>query len=637
MNLSAEVARLVHSEKLLTAAQAIDEFCKLGLKITEDDPKKYLPVLQHYLHYLLNSGKFPEAAQILWTSTQFTPEPKYTRDVWELFDTSNMSLIMGAGSCSKSFGMCVRLFLEYIRDPQFTSIKVLGPNEDHLEANLFSHLVRLHSTAKLPMPGEVGQLFIGMDRRDQTSSSIKGVTIPIGKVKKAARLQGTKRIPRPSPHPIFGARSRLFVFIDEIENVPGGIWQDIDNILSNATDLDGFKICGAYNPTNQTDEVGKRAEPPFGWENLDPEKHFRWKSTRGWDVLRLDGEKSENVVQGREVFPGLQTRKGLEAMARNAGGRQSPGYYTMGRGLYPPTGVELTVISPGMLTRWRGEFIWYDNTIPVASADLALEGGNAVYTLGKFGLATGIKYPPSLEHPTGHKVMFKDRFGHSIVRYGAQAEQQFTLPKGDSIVMAEKLISLNRKAAVSPNYFSCDRTGAGSGTADLIRHTVGNIWDVNYSESASEGKIMAEDRLTCIEEYERVMSELWLALKKWGEFQYFLIHPSMDMTKLTQQLTQRKLRTAGKKTKVEPKNDYKSRGFESPDEADSLTLFVHACRKGSGVIPSMQLEESASFNSADNDDWLTEMTMRNGVVIDESNRGDYLDDRALTREEAPIL
>src|SRR5438477_286885 len=79
-----------------------------------------------------------------------------------------------------------------LSDPENTAVKVLGPSEDHLEANLFSHLVDLHRCASLPMPGEVGELFIGMDRRNQTAS-IKGTVIPIGKVKKAGRLQGTKR------------------------------------------------------------------------------------------------------------------------------------------------------------------------------------------------------------------------------------------------------------------------------------------------------------------------------------------------------------------------------------------------------------------------------------------------------------
>lgn len=631
------VAEKIHAEKPLEAAQAIKDVCQLKVGL-EDNPAKYNPVLLNYLHFLLDYGAPEYAARMLWTTTQFNPEPKSTKEIWNLYDDSSLGLLMGAGSMSKSYSMGVRLFLEWIRDPEWTSIRVIGPSAEHLEENLFSNLVSLHSSARLPMPGTVGELFIGLSRRNQLSA-IKGVVIPIGKVKKAGRLQGGKRKPRPEPHPLFGPLSRLFIFLDEFENIPGGIWSDIDNVLSNIQEegaVEGFKLFGAYNPSNQYDEVAKRAEPPFGWAAFDLDKHFRWKSSRGWDVLRLDGEKSENVVQGKEVYAGLQTRAGLETIARNSGGRNSPGYYTMGRGAYPPQGIELTIIPPGMLPKFRGEYIWFDTPKAVGSADLALEGGaNAIYTLGKWGRATGIKYPPSLEHPTGHKVMFKDRMGQTITRWGAQADQQFIIPKGETVAMKNRLIELNRKAAVRGEFFACDRTGGGAGIADLMKYEWSSqIHAVNYSEGASQEKLMIEDSLTCAEQFERMWTELWFALKSWGEFGYFLINPAMDMSKLAQQLTQRKFRTAGKKTRVESKKDYMGRGYSSPDEADSLTLFVHAARKGSGVTLSMKMDESSDIPGGEDDGWWDELPMKGGAYVDFTNKTDFLDDGARPVSEA---
>lgn len=622
-----EVAALLHKEKLREAALAVSDFCKLKLVIESDNPGQCYPPLQNYLHILLNSNGMEEAAQLLWTPNQFSAEPQYTKDLWNLFETSSMGLIMGAASCSKSFGIGVRLFLEWIRDPQWTSIKVLGPSEDHLESNLFSHLVGLHQSAKLPMPGEVGELFIGIDRRDQLSS-IKGVIIPVGQKKKAGRLQGAKRKPRKVAHPLFGPLSRMFIFIDEIENVPGGLWSDIDNILSNVqeTGPSGFKILGAYNPTNPTDEVGKRAEPVFGWESFDIENHYRWKSKRGWDVLRLDGEKSENVTQGVVVFPGLQTRAGLENIARNAGGTNSAGYFSMGRGAYPPSGVELTIIPPGMLSKWRGDFIWYTDPQPVGACDLALEGGAAAsFTKGRWGRATGYSLPPSLEHPNGLKVMFKDPHTNAVIpRWALQVDQQFTLPKGETVMMSEQLISLCRRAGIKPEYFACDRTGHGAGVADLMKYNwSAAIHDVNYSQGASETKIMMEDTKTAAEEYSLMFTELWFALRAFGEYGYLMISPSVDMSKLTQQLTQRKFRVSGSKTKAESKKDYMSRGHESPDEADSLTLLVHAVRKGSGATFSMR-GTSTDGNSPDDDNWYEGNIYQGGARIDESNRTDTL-------------
>jgi hypothetical protein len=546
--------------------------------------------------------------------------------VWRLFSEADTGLIMGAAKMSKSFSMGVRLFLEWVRDPEWTTIRVVGPSENHLEENLFSHLVSLHQHASLPMPGEVGDLFIGLSRRDQMSS-IRGVIIPKGNVKKAGRLQGGHRRPRTTPHPVFGPLSRMFIFLDEVENIPMGIWQDIDNVLSEIEKGgQGFKIFGAYNPSNASDEVAKRAEPPFGWGDFDEDVHFRWKSIRKWDVLRLDGERCENVLQDKIIYPGLQTKEGLERIATNAGGRNAPGYRTMGRGCYPSTGIEAAIIPPGMLLKMRGEYIWYQEPQPISATDLALEGvDGAIHTIGSWGLATGIKYPPSLDFPKGQIVMFKDPQGHLLPRWGLQANQQFALPKGDTVAMSRSVQDVNRKSGTRPEYYACDRTGHGAGVADLIRNEWSSaIHDVNYSEGASETKIMQEDSRPCNKAYERIFTELWFALRLWGEFGYFLIHPSVDMSKLNQQLTQRRFRTKSGGIKVaESKKDYKARGFESPGEADSLTLLVHAARKGSGVIPSMR--GAAVDSPGDEDDDWNSGRYPGGVRIDPSNMSDHLE------------
>lgn len=622
--LAAEIAKLVHADKKWEAAKFVAEFCLLKVNLKDPSPARYMPVLQNWLHFLLNSDAPEEAAQLLWTPNQFTPEPNYTKEVWKFYKETGQGLVMGAASCSKSFGLGVRLFLEWIRDPDWTSVRIIGPSQDHLEANLFSHLASLHTSASLPMPGTIGELFIGDDRRNQLGS-IKGVIIPVGKTKKAGRLQGGKRKPRSSSHPRFGPLSRMFIFVDEIENVPGGLWSDVDNVLTQVDEegSEGFKIFGAYNPTNRTDEVGKRAEPDFGWENVVADKHYRWKSKRGWDVLRLDGEQSENVIHNKIVFPGLQTRNGLNVIAKNSGGRDSGGYATMGRGMYPSGGVTSTIIPPGMFPKWRGEFIWLDSPEPVASCDLALDGGAACcFTLGKWGKATGMKLPANIEHPQGYAVMFKDKMGQVVPRWGLQADQQFSLDKGDTVAQKDKLISLCRKTGIKPRFFCCDATGAGRGVGDMMKNEWSTeIHAINYSEGPSDGKVFTEDTQTCAQEYDRLCSELWFALRVFGEHGYLLLAPSLDVTNLTSQVTQRLSKSAGKKSRVESKADYISRGHTSPDQADSLTLFVLAARRGSGMTLSHLGDE---IGIGESDEWY-DQGFHGGCRIDITNRTEFLE------------
>jgi hypothetical protein len=277
-----------------------------------------------------------------------------------------------------------------------------------------------------------------------------------------------------------------------------------------------------------------------------------------------------------------------------------------------------------MFPRWRGTYIWIEDPEPVAACDLALEGGNASsYTLGKWGKASGMRLPPDLENPKGRTVMFRDSSGRSRPRYGLQADQQFAIPRGESVSTARRLIEVNKKAGVRPRFFSCDRTGHGAGIADIMKHEWGaEIHDVNYSEGPSLTPIMLEDSKTCAQEFDRINSELWFAVRAYGEHGYFLVNPELDASELSQQLTNRLVRTSGVKSRVESKKDYVARGFKSPDEADSVTLLVHAARRGSGIVLS-RLGDLTGDNDEGGDAWFYEGPAVN-QRIDASNQTETL-------------
>jgi hypothetical protein len=162
-----------------------------------------------------------------------------------------------------------------------------------------------------------------------------------------------------------------------------------------------------------------------------------------------------------------------------------------------------------------------------------------------------------------------------------------------------------------------------------MKHNWGTIHAVNYSEGATNTKAMTEDSKKCNEEYSRLCCELWFVARKWIEFTYVAINPGMDISKLSQQITQRRFHTVGGKAKVESKKDYMLRGFPSPDEADSFTLLIHAARLGSGVIPSM----TGAADIPDGDDEWFDGRYPNGVRVDPTNQSDFLDDRDVSENE----
>lgn len=584
-NLVNEVASLLHSDKLFDAANT---FLKsAGIKDAVETKPKAFEVLTQFLHWLLREGYMEEAAQILWSPTLFSSEPKATRAVWNAFDTQNFILLMGSASMSKSYSMGVRLMLEWIADPANTTVQVIGPSENHLEDNLFSHLVLLHRSSTLPLPGEPRKLFIGLDSKAR-KGAIRGVVVPLGKTG-AGRIQGTKRVNRVKPHPKYGPQTRMFIFLDEMVNIPKGIWRDIDNVMANHSGDGGMKIIGAFNPTDQNDEVGRRCEPPFGWAAFDADKHFSWTSTRGWFVVRLDAKYSENVELGYVKYIGLQSLDGYNLIIRNSGGTDSPGYWAMCRGCFPPVGVSLSIIPSGMLNKFKAEFIWLDNPKDLAGVDLALKGrDSAIFAKGKFGLASGIRLPPSLENPNGKIEFFKDERGKPISRHALQLEALLKFPKGDTVDMAKAIIKLCQQTHVKPEWLCMDRTGNGQGVYDVVRNTWGaGCLGINYSQAATKTKIMHEDSEPPDERYDRVQSELWFALRSWIEFDYFKSLFSLDTAELYQEVSGRLYRT-GKLSKVETKDDYESRNqCKSPDSADAVTLMVHCVRVTGGIILGM--------------------------------------------------
>jgi hypothetical protein len=612
------VAGHLHAGQRIEGARLVAAQTKAKAQIDGEDVA--LEYLNSLLYFCLNNDRYAQAAQMLWTPNLFNSGSRFTKAVWDEMSASSSLMLMGAASTSKSYSGGAWLFLDWLRDPEYTSVNLVGPSENHLKDNLFTHLVTLHSQASLPLPGIVGDLFIGLNPK-QRKSAITGIVIPIGK-RPAGRLQGRKRVPRRVPHPYLGGLSRIRFFIDEAEKVPVGVFLDIDNVFANLdTDIDGFKIILAFNPEDPAGQVAQRCEPEKGWEAFDMEADERWTSKRGWRVLRLDAAKCENVVQKKLIFPGLQTHEGYQRIIKNAGGTDTPGYYTMGRACFPRAGAIYSVVPTLLVSRLKGEYIFAEDPETFGAVDLALEGNDtAQMTVGRFGKAVGIRTPPSVDFPKGRETLFQDKEGKRKFRWGLQVDQIFALPRGGTVKMAEEVKDNAVRLRIPPNNLMLDRTGNGAGVHDLLK----SIWSeevrgLNYTEAATERKIIAEDTKTAKETYIRVVSELWFAFKAWAEFNFVKVKEVALDGELVQELTGRRY-DAAKQNRVESKLDYKSRGNPSPNKADAVTLLLHCVRLASGIVPSAT-DDMAGVNYHSKEDSRGPVPF----VVDESNKFDDID------------
>jgi hypothetical protein len=554
-------------------------------------------VLNSLLQALLDNDLYAEAAKLLWKPSQFAAEPHSVQKIFDALFSEMQVLVQGAASMGKSFSIGVWMYLDWRRDPENTNVLVVGPSENHLQQNLFSHLVSLHNNSAIPGPGTPTNLCIALNPHDQYAG-IKGVVIPLGK-KSAGRLQGVKVKPRKTPHPKLGRMTRLRVILEEAENIHVGVWEDLINLSANAANATQFKVVAAYNPKDRSSQVGIRAEPEAGWGSVDIENSFDWRTKRGWKLIRLDGHQSENVLTGHELFPGMQTRRGLEMVTLQAGGARTAGWFTMARGWYPEDAIDMVVIPPGLLKDeyCRGEYVWAEEPEACGFLDVALEGGdNAILCVGRYGKAYGVRKFPDLQHPEGEVVFYKTPEGRRLYRNCLQVDQMIKFPKGRTADLVDNAKRTCQTLKIRPELLGVDRTGNGAGVHDQLRAVMGEgVKGVNASESSTELRILSEDQKLPCDEYTLLCTELWFAAKKWLDVGVLRFGPNVPASPLVDELGGRRfLQPHGNpRVKVESKREYKSRGNRSPDHADALAGLVHTVRMHTNVTQSYGGKEGA--------------------------------------------
>lgn len=560
-----------------------------GTDYAPADENEALAYLTAFLHALLSADRYVDAALFLWGLDRFDPRPRCVQKLWNALLTQNKLLVLGHGSSSKTYGGTAFHLLDWLRDPANTNIKIVSTSEGHVRNNAWSKLADFHSWACIPIAGEMQSDILCLDPLNR-QAAITMATVPQGPDSKA-RLQGFHPVPRKTGKGL----TRVRAMMDEAEKIATGVWDGIDNMLVNEDDAGSVRIYGCTNPEDRSSPFARRAEPKEGWDSVDPLEAEEWTSKEGWHVLHFDGRKCENVTENKIVFPGLMTPQGFSNLKRR--GLNDAKLYTFGYGWYPTATQEFAVCPPYILKDIKGVFSFYRTPHNVAALDPAFaEGGDkAVLTVGRYGLVNGWKDPGGKLHKLSQ-------------RWALQIDQQFEIPKGNSIDMGDRLIEMfgARKLNVRPEWFAMDCTGPGTGLRDYLFKKYGEILGVKWGEKATEKKVLHEDKETADKLYAGLVSEMCFAFAKWCEYEYVKIAPMMDTIELFSQTTNRHYReNRGTLSQVESKDEFKKRtGGQSPDEFDSLIQVVHLCRMRGEDRAAMMADEPKA--PTDPDVWTAE-------------------------------
>jgi len=568
--------------KIILSSAETGHYDAAALAISEQNinyqlrPDNAIFFWRSFVRTLLEGEKYATVAKFLWGPQKFTVEPSCVKTVWDAIPRSKKLLVLGSGKLGKSYTFGVWNYLDWIRDPYYTSVKIISASKAHASSNLFAHILSLHQDSIIPMEG------IELSGALQIQENNKRASISVVSVSKVGNGEGVVRgfppWPRKNPHKKFGDISRLRLLLDEAEFIPEGIWKDIDNMLLPTFDNEHVKVFGATNPEDNTSEFANRARPVQGWEAALDFEEDDWISDMGWDVLRLDASKFENVVQKKVIYPGFQTYEGYQQILSNHGS-ESATFYTMCRGMYPPASlITVNALPSDYIDRSIGEFNFTGRSVFLAGVDLALEGGDEIpMTVGRVGLVSGYTDKEGKE------------FKFDKERYGIQVLSQMSIHKGDTFQVGERIKDACDNLSIENKWLAVDRTGIGEGIHDWLLKKFGDqVVGINFSEKATDLKIMEDSQDVASDQYDGIITEMMYSVRKFMEFHYLKISPGgVDLSKLKKHLSKRKARPKSGRLRLESKKDYKSREGESPDRGDSLMLAVHLVRMRSEFMAFM--------------------------------------------------
>jgi hypothetical protein len=593
-----EQLKLVHGlldgqdkEKWIQAASLI--LADRGVEGVVDSFELADKIVREFLHDLLEADDYAGAAALLWHEQKFNMGPKFVQDVMRVIHDHHLVLLQGASSTSKTLTAAMWMFLDWLREPNLTSVKIISRDEGHLRGNAFGAIRTAFHTMAIPwadmddIVDRDSDLYLGM-RSAGKEFGFQGIAFKQS-YETTGALQGYHPRPyRKFDHPKFGRLSRIRILGDECSDWPEGPFGGLSSPMSSIDAVGHVKLVLTFNPVSVDKKVMEWAMPEQGWLLEDCERLYEWTSKKGWHVLRLDGKLCENVVERKDIYPGFVNYEGYMQKLQGEGDSSSE-FYAFGRG-WPPLKTQVwTVFPPAWPTLQRGEALFDELICNWCSIDCAYQGiDKVVMTVGRFGFASG------WTKANGETVKFPDPSNPKVYksRPVLQADQQIMLEKSDNTVtLALEIKGKCMMMGIEPKWVVVDGTGQGAGTADNLRTYWGDVLILRWGEGATKQKVLAEDKQTAAERYDGVVTEIWFAAKEWmnPEVCAFLINPIISSNPITTQLTTRRFRyVKGGKVRIEAKEEWKARNSgKSPDEAESLLMAQQLMRQRASVLPGM--------------------------------------------------
>lgn len=506
---------------------------------------------------------FWRCADLLWNHDGL-PEKMFERNPWSELIIRECILnrflaVGGAASSTKSHTLAGYGILSWMAQPAHTAVLMTSTSLGMARKRIWGSVIDLLTAVEEPLPlairDSIGEASY-VDSKGKIHSN-RGLSLIAAERSRTREAVGK----------IIGTKAKRLILIgDELGELSPAL---TTGALSNLTKNPLFEYKGLSNPASRFDAFGEWACPKDGWESVNVETDDEWETKFGGKYIRLDGERSPNILAGRELYPYMMTEEKLaEDKARL--GEKSRAYYRMVRAVFfdsdETEGIygESELINSGAM----GKVEFPGACVRIAGVDPAFTNGGdrTVLWFASIGYDTDGQY-----------VL---RFDECLFLNDDATNK--AVPRSYQIVRS--IIAECQKRGVSADNVAVDASGAGGPFCDILAGEWSNQFlRVQFGGKASERRVSSNSRLTGEELYTNRVSELWFVGKEFLRTKQ-LSGISGDLAKEMCARRFDMVKGNGLRMRVETKIDLKARMGFSPDLADGAFITLDLARQRHGLV-----------------------------------------------------
>lgn len=505
---------------------------------------------------------FWRVADLLWNKDDL-PEHMFVRHPWadkiihECINNKYLA-IGGAASSGKSHTLAGYGIVSWLAAPRDTLVLMTSTTLREARKRVWGSVISLLSVidgAPINIRDSIGSANY-VDENGQTFDRA-GLSL----------IAAEKSRTREAIGKFIGLKQKHVILIgDELGELSPAIKQAA---LANLSKNPRFEFKGASNPCSRFDAFGDWSTPKDGWDSITPEVDDEWVTKWGGKYIRLDGERSPNVLAGHTVYPFLPTTEKIEE-DKALLGENSRAYYRMVRAVFfdsdEAEGIygESEMIKAGAMNRME----FSGPTTLIAGVDPAFTNGGdrtVMYT-ATVGNFTNGQYGIQFQDC----IMLNDDTTNRAVPRTYQIVHQIR----DNCL----------RLGIKPENVAIDSTGAGSPFCDVLAGEWSDQFlRVQFGGKASDRRVSMNSQLTGEELYTNRVSELWFVGKE-----FLRTHQMSGVgDDLAKEMCSRRyemVKSGTLRVRVETKAELKQRAGQSPDVADAAFVALDLARQRHGLV-----------------------------------------------------